>query len=309
MRASRIGLPKSEGDDPVTQMSQWLEEYKDIAEKREAENFQLKLQIAQLCDAIKQLERRETAQEAYVVELEETVKTLGDECEGAQQQLALKDNELSRLKTLLYSNSSLTAQELRGSGGSGDEVEGLLAEALALHEESAQQQQVIQKLHAKLNDKESFCLDLRAQIVELELTLRQHNIEFASSQHRTHPSGGGDITHTTHYDNKNNISSHCTSNTMGSDNTGDSSSSNLNSRSSSAHRPEDSTRDMATLAISMSPQHPRGTHKQRYRRPVSESEDEPPSPSLPLKISRDLSRQLHAVNKRDSKDIPLLSYP
>eukprot|EP01031_Cornospumella_fuschlensis_P036536 gene36536-44324_t len=172
MRASRIGLPRSEGDDPVAQMSQWLEEYKNIAETREAENFQLKLQIAQLCDAITQLEKREARQESYVVELEETVKVLGDECEAAQQQVATRDKEISRLKTLLYSNSSLTAQELRGGvGGSGDEVETLLAEALQLHEENAQLQQTIQKLRADINDKESFCLDLRAQIVELELTL------------------------------------------------------------------------------------------------------------------------------------------
>jgi hypothetical protein len=172
-------------EEHLHQLNTWLEEYRSLAEKRDRENFQLKLQIAQLFESAKEKDHADQMAQSYIVELEETIRLLGDELELSQQQLTTKTQEVSRLQSLLQINVKLSESELKHTLNSNiHDYEELVAETLQLHMENQAYTQRVTKLEEIINNKESQTLDLRARVKELEQVLTAHRIAF--NRHSMH---------------------------------------------------------------------------------------------------------------------------
>lgn len=176
MRASFQKNSEREQEDTLSQLNRWLEEYRQLAEQKEHESFQLKLQIAQLYETIRTKDIQEANQQSYIVDLEETVRALGDELDNLRGQLAGKDKEIKRLRSLIQLSKDISPNELTYEHNDDEEYNHLLSEALALHEENARLTQRMGQLEEKVNNKESQCIDMRIRIQELEVALRNQGI-------------------------------------------------------------------------------------------------------------------------------------
>eukprot|EP01039_Chlorochromonas_danica_P007865 gene7865-8677_t len=161
MSNSRLSV-LSEHEEHLSQLNRWLEDYRRQVEQRDRENFELKLQLAQLFEAVQEKEKIARELESYVVDLEETVQVLGDELDLTRLHLLEKEQEVRSLQT---SKGSRSESDSKASCEGGDEW---LKEAVALQEENNHLRQRLRIVEDEANDRRSLCLDLKARIAELE---------------------------------------------------------------------------------------------------------------------------------------------
>lgn len=162
MSNSRLSV-LSEHEDHLLQLNRWLEDYRNQVEQRDKENFELKLQLAQLFEVVQEKEKIARELESYVVDLEETVQVLGDELDLTRLHLLEKEQEMRSLQT--SKGGRPESDQRRASDEGGDEW---LKEAVALQEENNLLRQRLRIVEDEANDRRSLCLDLKARIAELE---------------------------------------------------------------------------------------------------------------------------------------------